>query len=60
MLAIIQEIGVIQSVIIALCVGFALGMFFVIICEAIANRHNNRRVSKRNILVRSRIYGFDD
>lgn len=36
MLATIQEIGVIQSVIIAACIGFMLGMLVVIISESVS------------------------
>lgn len=46
MLAIIQEIGVIQSVIIALCLGFLLGMLVVIVSEAIEDSKPKPRIGK--------------
>lgn len=47
MLAIIQEIGVIQSVIIAACFGFMLGMLVVIVGEI--ERHPSRIFSKKEM-----------
>lgn len=46
MLAIIQEIGVIQSVIIAACLGFMLGILVVIFWEKIDQCINTRDIPR--------------
>lgn len=58
MLAIIQEIGVIQSVIIAACLGFMLGMLVVIFGERMSRRKETiERVANLHVAIR---HVYDD